>query len=42
MKELKDIANYIQKGKMWEAFASEERAVVLLSRRNRQGRHRVS
>ena len=27
---VKDIANYIQKGKMWEAFTSDERAVLLV------------
>ena len=27
---VKDISNYIQKGKMWEAFTSEERAVLLV------------
>jgi len=27
---VKDIANYIQKGKMWEAFTSEKRAVLLI------------
>ena len=27
---VKDIANYIQKGKMWEAFASEKRVVLLI------------
>ena len=27
---VKDIANYIQKGKMWEAFVSEKRVVLLI------------
>ena len=27
---VKDISNYIQKGKMWEAFTSDERAVLLV------------
>ena len=27
---VKDISNYIQKGKMWEAFASEKRVVLLV------------
>ena len=27
---VKDISNYIQKGKMWEAFTSEERSVLLV------------
>jgi len=27
---VKDIANYIQKGKMWEAFASKKRVVLLI------------
>ena len=27
---VKDISNYIQKGKMWEAFTSEKRAVLLV------------
>ena len=35
-----DIANYIQKGKIWEAFASGTAGTA--DRRDRQGRHRVS
>jgi MoxR-like ATPase len=27
---VKDISNYIEKGKLWEAFVSEERAVLLI------------
>ena len=27
---VKDISNYIEKGKLWEAFASEERSVLLI------------
>ena len=27
---VKDIANYIEKGKLWEAFSSEERVVLLV------------
>ncbi len=27
---VKDISNYIEKGKLWEAFASEERVVLLV------------
>ena len=36
-----DISNYIKRGKLWDAFTSEKRP-VLLDRRGRQGRHRVS
>ena len=35
-----DIANYIRRGKLWEAFASPERPGAA-DRRDRQGRHRI-
>jgi len=36
---VKDVANYIKKGKLWEAFGA--RAPRPLDRRDRQGRYRV-
>ena len=39
--KVSDIGNYIRRGKLWEAFTHAQRP-VLLDRRNRQGRHRVS
>ncbi len=35
-----DVANYIKKGKLWQAFDADGK-VVLLDRRDRQGRHRI-
>jgi hypothetical protein len=36
---VKDIRNYIKRGKLWEAFIADEGFV---DRRNRQGRYRIS
>ena len=38
---VKDIRNYIKRGKLWDAFVADERPGAA-DRRDRQGRHRIS